>query len=108
MALLLFLPFFGQKGEGAIQGVSLLTLQEIQPYLRAAYFVLVGVMALLGVLTLALQNCRQRLWMQNKYVLSLILSAVSVCVFTISQQPYAAVFTFAFSVIKVFVLIKWR
>ena len=106
MALLLFLPFFGQKTEGVIREVSLLALSDIQPYLKTAYIVFVGIMIVLGILILALQNCSQRLWTQIKSVLSLTLSVVGVCLFIISQQPYAAVFVFAFLIIKALVLIK--
>mgnify|MGYP003288589571 CR=1 FL=1 len=106
MALLLFLPFFGQKADGVIREVSLLALSEVQPYLKTAYIIFVGVMIVLGIMTLALQNCRQRLWTQYKSILSLALSAVGVCLFIISQQPYAAVFVFAFLIIKALMLIK--
>ena len=106
MALLLFLPFFGQKTEGVIREVSLLALSDIQPYLKTAYIVFVGIMIVLGIIILALQNCSQRLWTQIKSVLSLTLSVVGVCLFIISQQPYAAVFVFAFLIIKALVLMK--
>ena len=106
MALLLFLPFFGQKADGVIREVSLLASSAIQPYLKAAYIAFTGIMVVLGIMTLALQNCRQRLWTQSKSVLSLALSAAGVCLFIISQQPYAAVFAFAFLIIKALMLIK--
>lgn len=106
MALLLFLPFFGQKADGFIRSVSLLALSNIQTYLKTAYIAFVGIMIVLGVMTLALQNCRQRLWIQSKSVLSLSLSAGGVCLFIISQQPYAAVFVFAFLIIKALMLLK--
>ena len=108
MALLLFLPFFGQKANGVITEVPLLALGAIQPYLKTVYIILVGVMIVLGIMTLALQNCRQRFWTQSKSVLSLALSVAGVCLFVISQQPYAAVFVFAFLIIKAFMLIKWQ
>ena len=108
MALLLFLPFFGQKADGVIREVSLLALYDIQTYLKTAYIAFVGIMIVLGVMTLALQNCRQRLWIQSKSVLSLSLSAGGVCLFIISQQSYAAVFVFAFLIIKTLMLIKWQ
>ena len=108
MALLLFLPFFGQKADGAIREVSLIALSNIQTYLKTAYIAFVGIMIVLGVMTLALQNCCQRLWTQSKSVLSLSLSAGGVCLFIISQQPYAAVFVFAFLIIKTLMLIKWQ
>ena len=106
MALLLFLPFFGQKADGVIRAVSLLALGDIQPYLKTAYIAFAGIMIVLGIMTLALQNCRQKFWYQSKSVLSLVLSAVGVCLFMISQQPYAAVFVFVFLIIKAFMLIK--
>ena len=106
IALLLCLPFFGQKSDGVIREVPLLNLSEIQPYLRTAYFAFVCIMIVLGIMTLALQNCRQRLWTQSKNILSLALSAIGVCLFIISQQPYPAIFVFTFLIIKVLMLIK--
>ena len=106
MALLLFLPFFGQKADGVIREVSLLSLSGVQQYLKATYIAFVSIMVVLGIMTLALQNCRQRLWTQSKSVLSLALSAAGVCLFIISQQPYAAVFVFVFLIIKALMLIK--
>ena len=106
MALLLFLPFFGVRADGVIKEVSLLALSEIQPYLKAAYIAFVGVLIVLGIMTLALQNCRQKLWTRSKVVLSVAVSTVGVCLFIISQQPYAAVFVFVFLIIKALMLIK--
>ena len=106
IAFLLCLPFFGQKSDGVIREVPLLNLSEIQPYLKTAYFAFVCIMIVLGIMTLALQNCRQRLWTQSKNILSLALSAIGVCLFIISQQPYPAIFVFTFLIIKVLMLIK--
>ena len=106
MALLLFLPFFGQEADGVIREVSLLALSDIQPYLKAAYIAFAGIMIVLGIMTLALQNCRRRLWTRSKVVLSVAVSTVGVCLFIISQQPYAAVFVFVFLIIKALMLIK--
>ena len=106
MALLLFLPFFGQKADGVIRSVSLLALSNIQPYLKTTYIAFVSIMVVLGIMTLALQNCCQRFWTQSKSILSLSLSAGGVCLFIISQQPYAAVFVFAFLIIKALMLLK--
>ena len=106
MALLFLLPFFGQKVNGAIQEVSLLTLTEIQLYLKILYLVIVIGMAALGVLTLALCNCNCTFWIQNKSKVSLLFNAIGVFLFIISQQPYAAVFVFSFLIIKALMLIK--
>lgn len=106
IALLLFLPFFGQKVDDVIQEVSLLVLNSIQTYLKIAYFVFIGTMIFMGIALLVLQNYRQRLWTRYKSILSLALSAVGVCLFIVSQQPYPAIFVFAFLLIKALMLIK--
>ena len=54
IAMFFFLPFFGQKTDAIIQGVSLSSLTEIAPYLRTAYFAAVIGITLSGILTLAL------------------------------------------------------
>ena len=106
MALLFLLPFFGQKANGAIQEVSLLALTEIQLYLKVLYLVIVIGMTALGVLTLALRNSNCAFWIQNKSKVSLLVNAIGVFLFIISQQPYAAVFVFAFLIIKALMLMK--
>ena len=106
MALLFLLPFFGQKANGAIQEVSLLALTEIQLYLKVLYLLIVIGMTALGVLTLALRNSNCALWIQNKSKVSLFVNAIGVFLFIISQQPYAAVFVFAFLIIKALMLMR--
>lgn len=104
--LLFFLPFFGQKSNDTVQGVSLLALTEIQVYVKVLYFCVIIGMIALGVLTIILRNSNFAFWIQNKSILSLLLNAIGVFLFIISRQPYAAVFTFVFLIIKVLVLIK--
>lgn len=108
VTLLLFLPFFGRETNGVIQGVSLLALNHLAPYLRFAYVIIVTAIVLSGILLLALQNCRSLLWSQCKYKISIGLSIIGAVLFIISLQPYAAVLLFVFLLIKVFSLIKWR
>lgn len=108
MALLLFLPFFGQRIGGNLQEVSLLNLTAVQPYLITAYFILVSVIILLGILSLAFQNFPELPVIKNKRMLSIVFSTMGVALFTISQQPYAAIFTFVFLIIKAVMLIKHR
>lgn len=105
-AILLFLPFFAQQAEGIIREVSLLSMTGISPYLKTAYFgFIIGTIAL-GLLTLALQNCRHALWAKNKSKASLILSMIGTLLMIVSRQPYAAVFLFIFLMIKMFLMTK--
>ena len=106
IAMLLFLPFFAEKADGIIQSVSLIALDGVQPYLKSAYFAVVISMIVMGILTLALQNCQWVAWVKSKTMISLILCAIAVLVFMISSQPYAAVFAFALLAIKALLLIK--
>lgn len=106
MALLFVLPFFGQKVNGAIQEVSLLALTEIQLYLKILYLVIIVGMTAFGILTLVLRSCNGARWVKYKSKVSLSVNAIGVFLFIISQQPYAAVFVFAFLIIKALMLIK--
>lgn len=106
MAMLLVLPFFGQKAEGMMQGVSLLSLTGVSLWLKTVYFSLVIGTILWGVLTLALQNCEQKVWVQSKHKGSVIANVAGAILFIISLQPYAAVFVLGFLGVKVLLLIK--
>ena len=106
IAMLLFLPFFAEKTDGIIQSVSLIALDGVQPYLKISYFAVVILVAVIGVLTLALQNCQAASWLKCKTTVSLTLGAILVLLFIISSQPYAAVFAFVLLVVKTLLLIK--
>lgn len=107
VAMFLFLPFFGQRVEGVIQEVSLLSLTEIEPYVKIPYLIVVFGIIIWGILILALQNCQSTLWLHWKDKVSLALSAVGTFFFMISLQPYAGMFMLIFLIIKALMLIKW-
>ncbi len=103
-----FLPFFGQKANGIVQEVSLLSLNGISSYLRIAYYAVVIAIIVYGILTLTFQNSQKLFWVQNREKISLILNAVAVFLFIISSQPYAGTFLFIFLIIKALMLVKWQ
>ena len=103
-----FLPFFGQKANGVIQEVSLLSLNEITTYIKTAYYAIVISIAVYGILTLTFQNCQKVFWTKNRDKISLILNVAAVLLFIISSQVYAGAFLFIFLVIKALMLIKWQ
>ena len=106
IAMLLFLPFFAEKADGAIQSVSLISLGGVQPYLKTAYLASVIAMTVMGVLTLALQNCQAVAWVKSKTTVSLTLGAILVLLFMISSQPYSAAFAFVLLTIQALMLIN--
>ena len=107
VGMLAILPFFGQNVDGAVKSVALLFL-DISLYLKTAFLVIIALIVLMGIATLALQNINHPLWVKIKPMLSLIFSSAGVVIFVLSRQPYAAVFTFVFLVIKASMLIKQR
>ena len=108
VALLLFLPFFAVRGEGVVNSFSLLTLTGIQGYLKIAYFAMVLLTVIFGILTLALQSIKFDFWIRSKAKLSIAISIVSLLLFVVSSQPYPALFVFALLSIKVFIAIKGK
>ena len=102
-----FLPFFGQKANGIVHEVSLLSLNGIATYLKTAYYAVVISIAVYGILTLTFQNCQKVFWTKNRDKISLILNAVAVFLFIISSQVYAGAFLFIFLAIKALMLVKW-
>ena len=106
--LLIFLPFFAARTEGGVQSVSLIALNGVRIYIKIAYFVLIGSLALVGVATLALRNCRANVWLRIKTKLSLVIGVILTVFFMISLQPYAAPFAFVLLITKVLMLIKWQ
>ena len=106
VALLFFLPFFAHRVDGIVHSFSLLSLVGVQAYLKASYIAIIVGIIVIGILTLALQNCQLRLWLSIKTKASLALSEVAIALFIISSQPYAAFFVFALSLVKTLILIK--
>lgn len=101
--LLFFLPFFGQSGTDGIRAVSLFSLTEISAYLKAAYGILTAATALWGICLLALQGLPRQ-----KLGISLLGSIAAILLFTLSRQPYAAMFALALLGGKVLFLLKNR
>ena len=104
--LLLFLPLFAQRTDSVVQEVSLLALTSVSGYLKFVYYDYVCSSAILGILTLALQNCTHSFWVRSKWKLSLLLSIVGILLFLISLQVYAAVLMITFLAIKIFLMLK--
>lgn len=107
MIMLLFLPFFGQRGEDIIKGVSLFALSNAV-YIKVTYFIIVIGIILVGILTLAFQNSKWAFWVKHKNQISIGLGVVGSICFMITIQPYAALFTFFILAIQCLMLIKWR
>jgi len=108
VAMFFFLPLFGQGTGSAVQAVSLPALEGVSLYVKTAYFAVAIAAVILGLATLALQNCRHAFWLRNKNGLSLLIGAAGALLFSVGRQPYAAGFALVFLMIKVWLLLKCR
>ncbi|NLJ20294.1 MAG: helix-turn-helix transcriptional regulator [Bacteroidales bacterium] len=108
MAMLFFLPLFGQQGDDMIYMVPLIALTDVPAYIRIPYLVLVSLTVVFGITILAFQNFQNRLWMKSKLLISLMLSILNVLIFISGGQPYVSVFVFCLLIIKGVLLIKQR
>ena len=106
VALLFFLPFFGQGSTGMIEEVSLLGLTECQLWLKMAYYIIVTAMIAIGCLNLICRRWGNKIWSAKIGRISLAVTVAGTLLFIMSRQPYAAAFLFIFLIIKAFMLIK--
>lgn len=106
VSMFLFLPLFGQREHETVYEVSLLALSNIAPYLMGAYIAIIAGMILWGILTLALQNCNGKFWVNYKRRISFLLGGLGTLLFIVSMQPYAAALLFIFLSIKILIFVK--
>lgn len=106
VSMFLFLPLFGQRDHDTVYEVSLLALSNIAPYLMGAYIAIIAGMILWGILTLALQNCNGKFWVNYKRRISFLLGGSGTLLFIVSMQPYAAALLFIFLSIKILIFVK--
>ena len=106
VSMFLFLPLFGQREHDTVYEVSLLALSNIAPYLMGAYIAIIAGMILWGILTLALQNCNGKFWVNYKRRISFLLGGSGTLLFIVSMQPYATALLFIFLSIKILIFVK--
>ena len=106
VSMFLFLPLFGQREHDTVYEVSLLALSNIAPYLMGAYIIINAGMILWGILTLALQNCNGKFWVNYKRRISFLLGGLGTLLFIVSMQPYAAAVLLIFLSIKILIFVK--
>ncbi len=106
VVMFLFLPFFDNKVDDIIQSVSLISFYGVQPYLKLVYITVIVAISVMGVITLAFQNCQTIAWQKIKVIISLTLGMILTLIFMISSQPYASVFAFVLLAFKALVLIR--
>ena len=106
MAMLLFLPLFRERIDGAFYPTPLFALTEIQPYVKSIFIAAISLFVFIGILSFIKELFPIPFWNENKSIISLIWSAVVSMLFILCLHPYAAIFSFAQLIIKASVFIK--
>ena len=106
-AVLLFLPVFG-NGTDSPSSVPLFQITGIQPWLKIAFAILIGIKALNGICGVILSRFNHPVWNKHRLITGIALSITSVGVFIAARQPYAGIICFSILVIKAWLIIKGK
>ena len=104
-AAFFFLPLFAQRGQDLIREVSLVFLTG---WVKIPFLILIILITVWGIGLLSLQNTAASFWIRFRLRFSLALSITTVLLFTLCQQPYAAVFAFILLAVKTGMLFKMK
>ena len=97
-ALLLFIPIFGNGSDK--QSVAMFALNDIQPWIKIIYAVVIGLTVLNGICGLIISRFDKPLWSKHRLITGITLSVIACLLFIITRQPYAGVFCFSVLIIK--------
>jgi transcriptional regulator with XRE-family HTH domain len=99
MALLLFLPVFG-NGADSPTSVSLYKITGLSPWIRTVFAVLIALTVLNGICGLIISHLDKPVWNRHRLVTGMALSILGAVVFMLTRQPYAGIFCLAMLVVK--------
>lgn len=109
ISLMLFfvIPVFALRTDGAVTELSMIELLEykLSP-ISLGYYMLVIVLILCGIAGLVLKNSSKHMCKKFVMKFSLSVNIAAVIIFTLSLQPYPALFVFAFLIIKTIIYAK--
>jgi transcriptional regulator with XRE-family HTH domain len=99
MALLLFLPVFG-NGADAPTSVTLYKITGLSAWLRIVFAALIGVTVLNGISGFIISRFDKPVWNRHRLVTGIVLSITGAAVFMMTRQPYAGILCLAILVVK--------
>ena len=99
MALLLFLPVFG-NGADAPASVSLYAITGLSTWIKTVFVVLIGVTVLNGICGVVISCFDKPAWSRRLLVTGIVLSITGAAVFMMTRQPYAGILCLAMLVVK--------
>ena len=107
MALLLFLPVFG-NGTDLPTSVSLYAITGLSSWIRTVFTVLIALTVLNGICGLIISHLDKPVWNRHRLVTGMVLSILGAAVFMLTRQPYAGIFCLTMLVVKGLLIGKGR
>lgn len=102
LALLLFLPVFGDGGGAA----SMISMSGISDWLKIVFISVTSLTVLNGFCGVVISSLDKPLWDKHRVVTGIVLSTAGTILFIVARQPYAGLFYFCVLLIKGFLLLK--
>ena len=99
MALLLFLPVFGNGADNPAS-VTLFEITGLRPWLKAVFAAVIGVTVLNGICGIIISRFNQPVWNHHRLVTGIVLCIAGTAVFMMTRQPYAGILCLAVLVVK--------
>ena len=105
-AVLLFIPAFGNGGEG--ETVTLADLTGIQPWIRIIFIVVISLPILNGLCSAVTSQLDRPIRNRHRLMTGMALSIAGTALFMITRQPYAGIIFFIILAVKGFLILKVR
>jgi len=103
-AACIFLPLYGNPGEGHIRAVNLFAFTAASPGIRALAWLLLLMLSLLGITELLLVRMKKDACIRLIAKVSLALSTIAILFFALIRTPYALTLLFLFFLVKLFLI----
>lgn len=99
MALLLFLPVFG-NGADTPASVTLYGITGLSSWIRTIFALVISVTVLNGICGVVISRFDKPVWNRHRLVTGIVLSITGAAVFMMTRQPYAGILCLAMLVVK--------
>lgn len=103
IALLIFLPVFGDGGEAA---VTMFAIINISTWLKIVFIFVLSLTVLNGFCGVIISNFDKPVWNRHRLITGIALSITGTLLFILTRQPYAGVFYLSVLIIKGVLLLK--
>ena len=104
--LLLFLPVFG-NGENEA-AVTLFGISNISLWIIIVYAAVIGITVINGICAVVISHLDRPLWNRHRLITGVVLSVITVFLFTVTRQPYAGIMCFTILIVKGILMIYDR